>query len=235
MTEFNFEEFFEASVLVREVAERMYSRLEIVTLQPKVILIVENKAGNSEALLKQRYPEAQIVAIEKLQDLAALQNESVDLIFANLILPFSQDLKKTLYEWRRVLRHEGLLMFTSFGPDTLKELNGKIANIPAPTWHDMHNVGDELIQTGWLDPVMDMEYIEVTYRDSERLIHDLLVMQMITQTFDSTQLERNKEGVFSISYEVVYGHAWAPGMSAGFASDEEGVARIPLSHLRRKH
>lgn len=216
----NSEKIFKPSALEREVATRMCARLDVVTLKPKVILVEKNQAGSCEELLKQRYPEAQILATENF---SSIQNESVDLVFS----PLSNGLTaESSYEWRRILRPEGLLMFSCFGPDTLKELHGKLPQIPSPHWIDMHDVGDALTRTGWLDPVMDVEYIEVNYRDKEKLIQDL---QRFTHIANNLTEER-----FSLTYEVIYGHAWSPGIASGFSSDDEGVARIPLSHLRRR-
>ena len=64
-------------------------------------------------------------------------------------------------EWRRVLRVEGLLMFSNFGPDTFRELRNAFAAMDE-TPHtlpfvDMHDFGDQLVEAGFATPVMDME------------------------------------------------------------------------------
>ena len=253
MTLFTAAEYANASVLATEVAQRMLSRLDIVRLQPKVILDAGCTVGQGTALLKQYYPNAQVLAMESALPLLHYANEqqaadwvnaeaeqlplkdhSVDLIFANLLLPWCDDAQKIFYEWRRVLRPEGLLMFSSLGPDTLQELRGKLFSLTAPKFVDMHDVGDMLTQAGWMDPVMDIEYITMTYRESEKLIRELQVVGMIAHDEVPVQLEKNEANVYPITFEVVYGHAWGPGVAKGFKADDEGVARIPLAHLRRQ-
>jgi hypothetical protein len=66
-----------------------------------------------------------------------------------------------------VLRVEGLLMFSCFGPDTLREVRSAFEQIDlAPhtlPFVDMHDFGDMLVNAGFSTPVMDMETITVTY------------------------------------------------------------------------
>ena len=77
----------------------------------------------------------------------------------------------------RVLAPGGLVMFSTFGPDTLKELR---ARTRAPTgtrtcnrFIDMHDIGDMLVAAGFADPVMDMEHVTLTYADVRELMRDL--------------------------------------------------------------
>src|SRR5207248_685226 len=80
-------------------------------------------------------------------------------------------------EWRRVLRVDGLLMFSSFGPDTFKELRAAFADMDqsphALPFVDMHDFGDMLVNAGFSTPVMDMENITVTYESAHKLIADV--------------------------------------------------------------
>jgi malonyl-CoA O-methyltransferase len=57
-------------------------------------------------------------------DLTALplQPGACGMIWSNLALAWSADLAATIREWHRVLSVGGLLMFSTYGPDTLKEL-----------------------------------------------------------------------------------------------------------------
>jgi malonyl-CoA O-methyltransferase len=80
-------------------------------------------------------------------------------------------------EWRRVLRVDGLLMFSTFGPDTFRELRAAFAALDA-TPHtlpfvDMHDFGDQLVEVGFTTPVMDMETITVTYDTPQALLADV--------------------------------------------------------------
>lgn len=250
MTDNSVEKFAAASVLADEICERMITRLEWIHLRPKVILDAGCGIGTSTAMLKKHYADTHILAVDAAlpllkyaqhqsqtmewinaySDHLPLPDHSVDLIFSNLLLPWTTDITKIMLEWRRVLRPNGLLMFTTFGPDTLKEWTGpKAVNLI-----DMHNIGDSLVQSGWLDPVLDVEYIEMVFREERRLIEELQITGMIAHEPARMQPPEESEKTYPITYEIVYGHAWNSNLSIGYIADQEGVAKIPLSHLRKR-
>lgn len=245
------EEYASAAVLFTEVGEAMLARLDWVKLQPRRIVEVACGVGHCTRLLQKRYPDAELFALDGSQEMlayasqAALQHchwvyvadekvplpdKSVDLIVANLVLPWSANIENILREWRRILQPEGLLMFTSLGLDTLKELNRQ--EVKTPTLLDMHDLGDLMVRAGFADPVMDVEDILFRYREEKKLWHELTVTKMILQPQTSLLLE-NPDGTFFLTYEIIYGHAWGPSLTAGQVVDGEGVVKIPLSHLRR--
>mgnify|MGYP003455350911 CR=1 FL=1 len=82
---------------------------------------------------------------------------SVDLVWSNLALLWHPQPDRVFAEWRRVLRVEGLLMFPSFGPDTLRELRAAFASMDetphALPFVDMHDFGDQLVEAGFSTPV----------------------------------------------------------------------------------
>lgn len=213
----------DAAVVARTLAEQMLERLTLVALQPKRIY----EAGNSFGLLKKQYPHAEIIT----SDLFA-EDSSIDLLFANLVLPWSKNIEITLREWQRILRPEGVLMFTSLGPDTLTEIQDNQILLPKPV--DMHLLGDALMQAGFADPVMDVEHFTVTYRDYNQLLQELKMTKMISEQQQSLKITKNSEGIFELSYEIVYGHAWGIEKKAGYVADETGTVKIPLSDLKRK-
>ena len=103
-----------------------------------------------------------------------LADDSVDLIYSNAAIQWSNDLDHTFEEFLRVLKPGGLLMFTTFGPDTLKELKASWQKID-DTVHvnpfvDMHDIGDEMLKSGFVDPVIEAEVITVTYDHVDRLM-----------------------------------------------------------------
>jgi hypothetical protein len=101
-----------------------------------------------------------------------------------------------------------------------------------PHLADMHEVGDILTQGRWLDPVMDVEYFTLNYREIKHFFHELYVTAMIDQIPTEIVNEPMVDS-WSAMYEVVYGHAWGPSLEALQTADQEGIVRIPLSHLRR--
>jgi malonyl-CoA O-methyltransferase len=244
----NLAEYARLSVVAREAAINMLSRLDWMTLKPARILDMGCTVGFSTSLLRERYPAALIFAADPSQ--AMLQyaqktippgsvhcvcvdvnhlpivQQGVDLIIANLVLPWCADIKTLLNEWFRILRPEGLLMLTSLGPDTLIELREH--NIQLPHFMDMHDLGDALVQAGFSDPVVDVEHLTLKYRQWEQLLHELSVTKMI-----GSSPKQGENQPLSVTYEIVYGHAFGSFASSEYNSDENGVVRIPLSHLRK--
>ena len=158
-----------------------------------------------------------------------IKNESVGLIWSNLALQWCNNLEHTFAEMHRILRTDGLLMFSTFGPDTLKELRQSFAKIDAFShvnrFIDMHDIGDLLVHNGFSTPVMDMEYITVTYADVISVMRDLKaigahnVMQGRQQGLTGknkwqkaiSEYEKlRRDGKLPATFEVVYGHAWKP-------------------------
>lgn len=150
-----------------------------------------------------------------------LADESTALAWSSLVLHWCADPIAVLREWRRILRHDGLLMFTTFGVDTLREL--RIAGAPVMRFTDMHDIGDWLVAAGFAEPVMDMEWIDVSFPDPAALLADLRTLG------GDARLERRRglagrhahdrlreqlaaqagpDGRISLRFEIVYGHAW---------------------------
>jgi malonyl-CoA O-methyltransferase len=164
-------------------------------------------------------------------DFAALPlpNESVDLVWSNLALQWHPQPDSIFAEWRRVLRRDGLLMFSCFGPDTFRELRAAFAAVDdAPhvlPFVDMHDFGDMLVDVGFATPVMDMETITVTYTSTSRLLADvrawggnprtdrrrgLLGRKAYGRLVQALENLRGPEGSIALSFEIVYGHAFRP-------------------------
>lgn len=207
--------YYEHAAVAHETMMQMVARLDYMTLQPKLILEVSSIGSEGRDLLKKRYPDAQIVS-------EALQAYSVDLIFANVV---QSDFKKNFQVWRSILKPNGLLMFTTLGPDTARELRDQIE---LPHFTDMHDIGDALVEAGFLDPVMDAEHLTLVYRSEAQLVDEL---QLGPQHFI---FEKNADNSFPLTYEIIYGHAWGPGAPQGYAADEAGTVKIPVSILKQK-
>lgn len=149
------------------------------------------------------------------------------LVWSNLTLQWCNDLKKTFAEVHRVLQAGGLFMFSTFGPDTLKELRQAFRHIDdyshVNRFTDMHDIGDMLVHSGFATPVMDMEYITLTYDDVTGVMRDLKAIgaHNVTQgrrrgLTGKTGWQKavghyeglRKAGKLPATFEVVYGHAW---------------------------
>ena len=153
----------------------------------------------------------------------------VDMVWSNLALHWHPQPDLVLTEWRRVLRNEGLLMFSSFGPDTLRELRSAFAVLDdAPhvlPFVDMHDFGDQLAAAGFSTPVMDMEVITVTFDTVAALLADaralggnpldtrrrgLIGRRAWQKVVDALEAQRNADGKLTLTFEVIYGHAFRP-------------------------
>ncbi len=258
------QQYDQVAVLQREIGQRMLDRLQLVRLQPELILDVGAGTGVATSALAERYRKAKVLALDfafpmllqtrkrghwlrkprcicgDLEQLP-LADQSVDLIYSNAAIQWSNDLDQTFSEFKRVLRPGGLLMFTTFGPDTLKELRAAWAEVDdtahVSTFIDMHDVGDALLRAGLADPVMDVDRMTLSYQSVNGLMRDLKVLgahnvssgrrrgltgkgrlQAMKQAYEAFR----HEGRLPASYEVVYGHAWAP--EAGHRSNAPTVA-----------
>lgn len=240
-----------AAVLQHEIGRRMLERLDYVKLQPQRVLDIGCGTGvNTEALLR-RYPRAEVIGLDFALPMLAqtrkrgrwlrrphclcgdldslpLAAHSVDLVFSNAAIQWSQDPAAAIAQMHRVLRPGGLLMFSSFGPDTLKELRHAWSAVDGADhvhgFIDMHDYGDMLMGAGLADPVMDMENLCLTYDTVPELMRDLKAVGANNAAAGrsrsltgKTRLKalagayepfRNSEGRLPASYEVVYGHAW---------------------------
>lgn len=158
-----------------------------------------------------------------------IKNDSVGLIWSNLALQWCNDLNRTFAEMHRILRTDGLLMFSTFGPDTLKELRQSFATTDSHQhvnrFVDMHDIGDLLVNNRFSTPVMDMEYITLTYDDVISVMRDLksigahnvihgrrlglMGKKHWQRAIDAYEALRHG-GKLPATFEVVYGHAWKP-------------------------
>lgn len=250
------------AVLQREVGARTLERLDLVKLAPELIIDAGSGTGHGARALARRYPRARIVELDLAHGMlcrSRLQqpiwrrlagwdrslrvcgdNESMpiregaaNLLWSNLAFQWTNDLPRLLRECHRVLGPEGLLMFTTFGPDTLKELRQAFTphkGVHVNRFIDMHDIGDMLVQAGFADPVMDMEMVTLTYESVEQLMRELKALgahniaagrnrglmgrRTLNEVKARYELQR-REGRLPATFEVVYGHAWKPTPRTG--------------------
>ena len=248
-----------AALLHHEVCSRMLDRLDYIKVAPAVILDAGAGTGNAVTGLMSRHPGTPLVALDiavamlerargrlkwwqsvpglrpPLHAVAGdlerlpLAAESIGLVWSNLALQWVNDLPATLREMYRVLQPGGLLMFSTFGPDTLKELRAAYRSVDERThvsrFADMHDIGDMLVHGGYADPVMDMETFTLTYDTARDVMRDLKAIGAHNATTGrresltgkaamravETSYERFRtDGKLPATFEVVYGHAWKP-------------------------
>jgi malonyl-CoA O-methyltransferase len=235
----------------------MLERLDYVRQKPAVVLDAGCGTGFAIEDLQKRYPEAMVCALDLALAMARraaarggrwrrlrgrgvravcadienlpVRSKSVDFLWSNLAVQWVNDPLRAFAEFRRVLASGGLLMFSTFGPDTLKELRASYQGADGHThvnrFIDLHDIGDMLVHAGFADPVMDMEQLTLTYTDVRALMRDLKAIGAHNVTQGRPQgmsaratlaaVEQNYEkwrqdGRLPATFEVVYGHAWAP-------------------------
>ena len=241
-----------AAVLHAEVRANLLERLQLVTLVPRVVLDAGAGTGHGSRALKRRYRKATVVALDASLEMLnvagrqqswlrpfervcadaqalPLRDGSVDLVVSNLMLQWC-DPDAVFAECRRVLAPQGLLSFTTLGPDTLRELRSAWSEVDAYThvnqFLDMHDIGDALVRAGFVSPVLDVERYTLTYLDVRRVAADLKAtgahnatlgrskgltgrgrFSALTTAYESFR----QDGRLPATYEVVFGHAWTTG------------------------
>lgn len=259
------------AVLQREIGQRLLERLAVIRLQPATVVDLGCGTGViSEQLLK-HYKKAQVLGLDLALSMVQktvkrggwwrkpwgicadvnhlpLKAQSVDMLISNLMLQWCNDLPTVFAQLVQVLKPNNPLFFTTFGPDTLKELKASWHEVDGFThtsrFPDMHDVGDALLQAGFRDPVMDMEIITLTYRDVRSLLRDLkgigannatlgrnkgLTGKAHLKAFEQAYEQfRLADGTYPATYEVVYGHAWAPVI----APSQQPQQFIPIKSIR---
>jgi malonyl-CoA O-methyltransferase len=252
-----------------EIRSRLLERLDLVTLQPDTVLDLGAGPPEATAALAGRYPGARVLALDLVPEILGpgprpwqrvcadaarlpLADQSVDLVVAGMLLHWCQEPDAVLAEVRRVLRTPGLLLLSTLGPDSLKELRAAWARADrlghTLRFPDMHNLGDALVRARFAEPVVDTEILTVTYREPARLMADLrgvgagnlgpdrprgLTGRGRWAAMTAALMERRgPDGTLPVTLEVIYGQAWT-GHPAG-PEGSGGEIEIPLERLRRR-
>lgn len=253
-----------------EVGRRMAERLAMVRRQPARVLDWWGVLGGTHELLRQQYPQAQLLSYEPTSALAGLAarasarpwwsparwktpavcdpqhppaEASADLLWANMALHWSADPPTLLAQWQRTLAADGFVMFSCFGPDTLRELRALYATrgwgAATPDFVDMHDLGDMMVEAGFADPVMDMETLTLRWDSAERLLAELRTLGLNAHPRRHAGLRTPRwrqqleaallgSGPASLTFEIVYGHAFKAAPRARVAPE----TRVSLSDMR---
>lgn len=245
-----------SAVLQHEVCQRMLDRLDMMLVQPARILDLGCGTGWGGRQLAVRYPNAELLACDIAPGMLdearrheswwrrisgrtragylcadaealPLSAASVDMVWSNLALQWVNDLPQTLCDLHRIVRSNGLLIFSTFGVDTLHELRAAFHGVDGYNhlnrFADLHDIGDMLVAAGFADPVMEMEKITLTYADVRAVMQDLkhigahnvtlgrngglMGKQRWRQVCDNYEKLR-RDGRLPATFEIIYGHAW---------------------------
>lgn len=264
-----------AAVLQQEVRKRLLESLDYLDDRvPQVLLDVGSGPGHASAMLKKRWPKAQVIALDLALPMLRearkqagwwkpfarvcadaralpLAEHSVDVIFSNLCLQWVEDLPAVLAGFRRVLRPGGLLLCSTFGPDTLIELREAFAqadDVPhVSRFAPIAQFGDALMLAGFRDPVLDRDLFTLTYPDLTALMRELRAIGATNALANrrhtltgrgrfaaaSAAYEplRRPDGTLPSSWEVIYAQAWAPAPGAPIREQGQEIASMPVSAI----
>lgn len=267
--------YSEHAVLQHEVEQRLLERLEYVTTPPARVLDLGCGPGPASAVLRKRWRKAELIAMDlalpmlrearrqgswlrPLNRVCAdarqlpLADASIDLLFSNLCIQWIADLPALFDEFRRVLRPDGFLVLSTFGPLTLHELRAAWAEVDRTPhvshFADIQRVGDALLAAGFRDPVLDGDDFTLTYADATALMRDLKAigatnadlqrqrgltgksrLQAVAQAYEPF---RRGDGLLPATYEVIYAHAWGPQPGQPRRSKGVDIATFPVDQLR---
>jgi malonyl-CoA O-methyltransferase len=268
-----------AAVLQARVADELLGRLEPFKFAPGVVLDLGAGTGRMTRELKRRYRRALVVALDLAPGMLRearrhqqlfrrfervcgdavrlpIADATVDVVVSSLMLQWCDPPDQAFAEIRRVLKPDGFFAFSTFGPDTLRELRSAWAEADGTShmynhvnrFTDMHDVGDALVRAGLSEPVLDVDRMRLTYADALALMRDLKAIGAHNVTagrprglVGRARLKRMQEayeafrrdGRLPATYEVVYGVAWgAAGRPASALIG--GEARIAPGAIRRR-
>lgn len=260
------------AVIQREVADRLLERLVMMKIEPRLVVDLGAGTGYCARHLERRYRKADVLLIDLAPGMLKearrhkgwrsrqryataqanalpLADASADLVFSSLTFQWCDNLEACFRECRRVLKPGGLLLFSSLGPDTLKELRAAYAQVDEKPhvnqFTDMHIVGDSLIRAGFASPVLEREDLIATYSKVVDLMRDLQGIGAVnlhrerprhlsgrahlTKVISAYECFR-RDGVLPATYELVFGHGWA----APNARPQDGSSVFPLNRLTRR-
>ncbi len=264
------------SLLQRTITDRQMESFEHINIRPASILDLGSGTGYGSRQLKKLFNKAHINQVDfstemlkvsrqrsprffsKNHFLCAdasqipLTNNSVDLVSSSLMLQWCGDIDVVFNEIERVLKPGGIFIFTSFGPDTLKELRECWQQVDDDVhvnpFLDMHDIGDSLMRNGLDSPVLSIEHIVLMYDECKQLMKELkyigahnankgrrktLTGKQRLQKVISHYESYRHENKLPATYEVIYGHAWKPVKKVG-ASEAADTQAISFDRLKQE-
>ena len=262
---------FDDSDFVHSVTRNgLFERLEPLVIDAGVVIDLGCATGSATAKLAKRFRGAKIMAVDLSQQMleqcrakqgwfsktsvvqasaSALpfNDQSADIVFANMLLPWISDLPAIAAEVARVLRKDGLFVFATLGPDSFAELRDAWSNDASHAhvnrFLDMHDVGDALVRSGLRDPVLDVDRLNVSYNSARDLFRDLTAVgarnslqlrnrSLVGKQRFAAMRERlegaDSDGTLKLNLELVYGHCWGCGPRASGGEVHISASAIPL-------
>lgn len=259
--------FDDADFLHALTMDGLLARLQPMKVEPGIVVDLGCGTGRAIRPLAKQFRGARVIGVDRSRGMLdrcrrqrlwltkasfiradarhlPLADNSIDVVFSNLLLPWIDDLAPLAREVSRVLRKDGLFAFSTLGPDTLGALRDAWAAIDdqphVNRFIDMHDVGDSLARNGLRDPVLDVDRTTVTYENANGLFRDLAASgarnalsrrhKGLTgrRRFDAMRQRLEDSGKFAVDVEIVYGHSWGSGRGSADGSVRIDAAGIPV-------
>jgi len=264
------EDFDAADFVHAATREGLLARLQPLLVEAKTIVDLGSATGAANRDLGKRFKGARVISVdiahsmlEKARakkswlskrsfaqaDARALPfaDQSVDVIFSNMLLPCVADPGPAFSEVARVLRKGGVFAFATLGPDSLQEISrawGQVdSGMHVNRFPDMHDLGDGLVNAGLRDPVLDVDRLSISYTNSGRLFADLTAVgarnSLENRAKGLTSRHRFSrmlaaldsaadDGNITLDLELVYGHCWGAGPKIDPRNFKIDAHQIPI-------
>ena len=259
------------AALEQEVCSRLLERTAFNRRTPAQVLDLGCGTGAGSAKLKQIFRKAQVTGLDtSMGMLSRLRRRSgmlkpirgvcgdmgslpfatrcADMLFSNLATYWCPDPMAMFSEFRRVLRPDGMLLFSTLGPETLRELKavwtGVDEQVELPEFPDLMEIGNALMAAGFREPVMDMEVITLSYPDLPSMLEELeatgnalLVRGWDRRLGAESALEQaysafGPDGKYPLSFEIIYGVAFGPQDGQPVKTPGGDIATFSVDALR---
>lgn len=263
---------FDSADFVHAVTrDGLLERMQPLAIEPASILDLGAATGTAAAALEKRFRGAHLVSLDLSRNMLRqarrkrgwlsrrrasyvqaeasylpFPDQSIDMVFSNLLLPFIDRPENVFAEVSRVLREDGVFAFATLGPDSLQEMREAWRHVDSGVhvtdFPDMHNIGDALVKSGLRDPVLDVDRLVVQYEDPGRLFTDLgnvgarNTLEQRARTLMGTRRfadmraalkGASADGKIRLDLELVYGHCWGGGSRGDPTNFTIDASRIP--------
>jgi malonyl-CoA O-methyltransferase len=248
----------------------LLARLEPLIVEASTVLDLGCATGAANRALEKRFKASRVIAVDIAHQMLTrarakkawlsrtrfvqadacqlpLANESVDVVFSNLLLPWVSLPDRLFSEVARTLRKGGVFAFATLGPDSFREIRDAWGRVDsgehALRFADMHDIGDGLVNAGLRDPVLDVDRLSISYSSSQRLFDDLtsvgarnalasrrsgLTGKRQFEAMTRQLADRDKPDAISLNLELVYGHCWGAGPKLDPTNYRIDASGIPI-------
>jgi len=261
-----------------EVARRLLERLDGLKFQPRTIVDLGCGCGVQARALSKRFGNARVVAVDRslsmLERAGAqrgwlrrhfervagdanalpLAESSVDLLYSNLMLQCCADLPAALNGFRRIVKPGGLVLLSTFGPDTLREVREACKTTDAEPdmrlFADVQTIGDAMMRAGFGEPVLDTDWITTTHTQPQQLLEEIATIGAADTGPDRRPGQapaggiesrpavreslRNASGLYPATWEVVYASAWGPEEGTPIRNIHGEEASVSVASIGRR-